>query len=160
MGEKPAIEAKVVKLLDAANDLQEKLSAIYTEIGLLLTGGDGMGVKLRSWEQAWDVLWCARYAPGEEHRYVWQYARDRAQSKRLLRTLPLEELEARARRFLGDDDPFYVRARHSFSVFVASINAHAAPSAAPSQAPADCHHTPRCRSDQQHTARRQRELRT
>ena len=58
--------------------------------------------------------------------------------------------------FLCSEEPFVLRARHSFAVFVASINAlpglHV-------PVPIGCAHTPPCGSEQTHTARRQQELR-
>ena len=115
-------------------------------------GGPGMGALLARLEAHFDACWCARY----QSPYVWAHFKDKPQMKRLLKTLTVEEIEARMVSFLCSEEPFVLRARHSFAVFVASINAlpglHV-------PVPIGCAHTPPCGSEQTHTARRQQELR-
>ena len=45
--------------------------------------------------------------------------------KRLLKLLEFGELVRRMGVYLRSDDPFYVKSRHGFGVFVATINSHA-----------------------------------
>jgi hypothetical protein len=85
--------------------------------------------------------------------------------KRLVRMIGVDELKARFVRYVKNDDPFYVKARHPFGLFVSSVNTHAAQGQAAEDlelsaaAPADCRHSPPCRSDVEHTRRRQQDLR-
>jgi len=154
--------ARLVKLVDVLRDLQFKLDAITDEIALLLRGEKTSGDHLKELEGAFDLAWCAEYAPGQQGRYVWVKARDRGNWKRLLQSLDAAELKDRICVYLQNKDPFFVRGRHSFGLFVASINQHAKPQPIQTRAHSalmDCFHEPPCRSDEEHTARRSAELR-
>ena len=153
--------AKIGKLLEAGRDLHAKLGDILTEIDALLGGAAGIGAAMGRAMGTFDALWGERYASGQPGRYVWRQAPDRAQIKRLIKFLGVEELEARMARYLRDSDPFCVRSRHGFSVFVSSINAYAAPGGdRPQAAPVfGCDHDPRCGSDQEHTQKHVAEMR-
>lgn len=119
--------AKVRKLLEVAQQRHTELGSVLKEIDTLLGGGVGIGDLLKQAEKAFEAAWSSRY-PGA---YLWQYAKDRMQMKRLIQSLGLEELGARFGRYVRNDDPFFTRARHSFGAFVASVNQHAAEGAAP-----------------------------
>lgn len=71
---------------------------------------------------------CKRWA--EHHpneKYIVNGPKDIGALKRLLAAgLTVDDLEARIVRYLQTDDKFYASARHSFGVFVASVNAHGA----------------------------------
>jgi hypothetical protein len=156
--------AKVVKLVGVQKELTEKLLAVNQEIDELLGGGAGVAELMKQFERTFDELWCARYANGERGRYVWRFAVDRPNLKRLLRTLGLEELTARATRYMRNADPFIVRSRHPFGLFVSGINTYAAEAPGGEltlEAPAvhDCRHSPACKSDQEHTRRKLAEMR-
>jgi len=161
------LRRKLVPLVTLQKELTEKLQAVTTEIDTLLGGGVGMGQKLKDCEAAFDQAWCERYAPGQRGRYVWAYQRDRPQMKRLITMLGVDELKIRMANYLVNDEAFYMRARHSFGAFVSSVNAHA--KAAPvngsvqafelDEAPADCRHTPRCRTDVEHTQKTKQDVR-
>ncbi len=158
-----ALIAKVTKLLEVQKDYLDKLNALSQEIDQLFGGGAGTAVNLKVLEHAFDEQWCLRYAPGRRGCYVWQFARDRAHLKRLLRRLSVEEITARMRRYIGNEDPFYVRARHPFGLFVTSVNSHAEEGTVSEPLelapPSDCRHTPVCISDQEHTRKVMREAR-
>lgn len=158
-----AAVAKLVKVLGVGRELHGKLGEILDELDALLGGKPGIAAALKEFEGIYDALWCERYAKGEHGRYVWRYVQDRPHTKRLLKTLGLEELSRRADVYLRSNDPFYLKARHPFGLFVSSINSHAAPSSTPdlelSAPPADCRHVPLCASDQEHTRRRSAEMR-
>ena len=154
---------KIQKLMDTLVDLRGKEQAVLDEIAELAGGGDGIGAKLKTFETGWQVAWSGRY---EGATYAFQYASDRPQEKRLLKLFGMEELLARAARYITDDDPFYVRNRHPFRLFVSAVNKYAAErpgngTAASEDAewdrPIGCQHTPPCRSDSEHTQRRLRE---
>jgi hypothetical protein len=155
----PAGQAKLARLLAEAKELHGKLGDIHAEIDALLGGGTGIAAQLKQFEAAYDALWCARYAKGETGRYVWTFIRDRPAIKRLIKTLGVEELERRAATYLASSEPFYTQNRHTFSLFVSSINSHARAAAADfTLAPTGCEHVPACKSDQEHTKRRRLEL--
>lgn len=159
-------QVTVLKLLGVVKEEYGKLGELLQEIDDLLGGGAGSAARLKMAEIGFDVAWCSRYAPGQENKYVWNYGRDRVQMKRLIKMLGVEELVTRFGRFVVSDDPFYVRNRHAFGVFVANVNGFTEDRVAPAEfelggAPtvADCRHTPRCRDDQTHTALKGKELR-
>lgn len=159
--------AKVVKLLTVLRDLDEKRAAVMAEIDTVLEGKASIGDLMREFSEHFDRLWGERYAGGQTGHYIWTYAKDKPHVKRLIQTLGVEELKARAVTYLRNDDAFYARARHSFGAFVASINSHAAPAAPVAGGgddydlrPADCRHVPPCRTDQEHTKRKMSEMRS
>lgn len=163
---KGATVAKAVKLLELAYQKFSEGDELLAEARALLEGQPGIGDKLKAVERAFDAAWCARYAPGQHGRYVWQYVKDRPQMKRLLKSLTVEQLEERMLNYIRDEDAFYIKARHSFGLFVSSINRWASEGDAPAEMqlepgarPFACVHVPACKSDAEHTARRNRELR-
>lgn len=154
---------KLQKLLPLAIELHEKLGATLREMEDLAGGGAGVAAKLKQVEFAWQTAWSARYHTD----YVFNFARDRGHWKRLLhihRFTP-EDLQVRILNYIRNDDPFYAGKRHPFNIFVASINAHTGAADAPEEltleAPtvSDCRHSPRCRSDQEHTRKKLEEMR-
>lgn len=152
---------KVKKLLAALRQVREQEQAIVDELDTILGGGVSIGELMVQGRKAWEAAYATRYKGGG---YLWQMQRDMPNMKRLVKTLGIEELAARFGRFIRKDDDFYIRNRHAFGVFVSSVNEHAAASAGPIddlelEPPADCKHSPPCKSDQEHTAKRMRELR-
>lgn len=152
----------LTKLLRELRELQAKTYEIGEEMNRILEGKAGIGSQLRELETAFDAAWGMRYAGGATGQYVWNRSRDVPMAKRLLKALTLEELTARAVRYVRSEDPFYGRARHPFNLFVQSINTHADSGAdlqLEAEAPGDCKHRPRCKTDAQHTRARSTELR-
>lgn len=129
------------KLVTELRETQAKSYALLEEIDRVLGGGAGIGELLKRFREAFDLAWCARYAPGQQNRYVWSHMRDTSNMKRLLRTLALEDIERRIVNYMKNDEPFYVNARHNFSVFFASINSHAGQAERPEWT---CPSTPPC----------------
>ena len=153
------VDRKVLaRLVEAARVLAEQQAAILRELDALAAGRPGIGHQIRAVQAGFDAVWCVRYAPGAEKCYVWSHTKDGASIKRLLRTLTVDEVLARAARYLANDDAFYVRARHGFAVFVATINAHTTPSPRREISAVGCHHEPACLSDADHTSRQMAEL--
>lgn len=156
--------AALAKLLPLAKELHEKLGAVLEEVDALAGGGAGISEKTKAIREAFDAAWCDRYAAGEHGRYLWRNPVDAANVKRLTKALGVDELRARIARYIANEDPYVVRARHPFGLFVSGINSYAGPAAAPEDleldAPtvSDCKHVPRCTSDQQHTDRKLRDL--
>ena len=128
------LRARLAKLVEAERELIEQLHDINEEKRRLLNGEPGIADKLRRLEIHFDAMWCARYTPGEVGCYVWSFAKDRAQLKRVIKILSVEEIEMRMTNYVKNDEPFYARARHPFQMFVASINSHAPDMAEPKRA--------------------------
>lgn len=149
--------ATLVKLLETAKELHERQAAILEELDAILGGRAGTAAKLKLLEKGFDELWSARYARGASGHYVWSHAKDRANMKTLLRKMDVDEILARAARYLRSEDGFHARNRHSWGLFVSSINqwtAHAPANGELELEPvADCKHVPPCQSDQEHTRR-------
>lgn len=148
------------KLYAKLRELQAAEYEITEEIGKLLAGGPGTAAMLKRLEGTFERAWEVRY----KGRYLWAYAKDRPQLKRLLARFEAAEIESRMQTYISDGDEFYVKTRHSFGLFVISFNRLASFSTANTLAelvepPADCKHAPRCTSDQEHTRKRTAELR-
>lgn len=148
--------------LDA--DYIDKKTAICKEIDTVLGGGVGMGDILKRLEHHFSEAWQVRY----DTPYAWDFTKDRAQWKRLLKTLSVEDLEIRALNYLRSSDEFYKKARHSFGIFVRSINQLAAEAKDTPDLELrpdgwgpcvrEGKHKPACRSDQEHTKRNRQEM--
>src|SRR5262245_28529308 len=114
---KPRME-KIAKLMTVLGDLREKEQAVLDEIGELAGGGVGIGAKLKVLQESWQRVWTARY----KSPYAFVFAKDVPLQKRLLKQFTQDDLDGRMVRYLADDDPFYVKARHPFGVFVSGVN--------------------------------------
>lgn len=151
---------KVTKLLETQQDLIAKLHDCTREIDNILGGKASIGEILKRLERAFDAAWCARYARGASGRYVWNYTQDRAQWKRLVKSIDVDDLERRIVRYIRNDDQFYVKERHPFRFFAHSVNQWADQGDAPDGFDLDgspvvgCSHQPPCTSDAEHTRRR------
>jgi len=147
---------KVKKLYEALRENQAKGYELLEEIGRVLGGEPGIGALLKEAERAFETGWRSRYPGG----YIWRYTSDRPQMKRLLKVLTVEEIAARSVRFITNDDPFFVKGRHSFGMFVATINQHTA-AADFNQVlpPTDCKHRPHCKTEADCTRRGAADLR-
>jgi hypothetical protein len=153
------------KVLDDALKAAIALRAAYRKLGdelerieALLDGRQTVGQLVRRLFTSWAEVWGQSY--GE--KYVFSNQRDAGLFRRLLVTLPPEEVERRMRRYLASDDAFFVKNRHALNVFAGSINQHGTSKAAPAldfEPPVSCRHSPPCVSDAAHTAKVQRELR-
>lgn len=154
---------KVRMLVCAWRVEHDKSTAILEELETILVGGVGIGDLLKHAENTFGLLWKGRY----QSAYVWNYAKDRAQLKRLIKTLGPAEVDLRMARYIRNADPFFASKRHPFGLFVATVVQHAAPNDSPQasedlelSAPVvDCRHMPPCASDRVHTKRRAAEMR-
>lgn len=145
--------ATILRLLDLKHELHEKQLAIDAEIRALITGEDGIGVKLKRLGRHYSETWETRYGTP----YVFAFAKDTPQWKRLLRSMSVEELEARVVSFIRSDDKFYLQTRHAFGVFVKSINSLAGLPARGATV-VGCGHEPACADGAACTARKYQEL--
>lgn len=149
---------RAAKLLETARDLQEKQGQVIDELRKIIAGEAPIGDLTRALSNHYLVIWEARYGS----KYQWQGAKDSVAAKRLVQSLGVEDLKSRATRFLKDDDPFYVKARHPFALFASNVNRYIAEKVEPLilEAPVveGCKHQPPCQSDQTHTQRRRRDM--
>lgn len=152
------------------NEYRDKEDAIDGEVERLLQGGAGIGALLKRFQQHFDRYWGVRYAGGETGKYVWNFAKDVPQQKRLIAKLAIDELERRVMVYLMDADEYYVKARHPFGLFVTNVNRFAERAGEQSDAFAlraptsgDCardgKHQPPCKDDQEHTRRKMADIR-
>ncbi len=112
---------KAITLVSALADKLKEVELLRAELAAVLGGHPGIGDKLSECESTFGALWKLEYGTD----YVWSRLKDRAQWKRLLLTLSVEELGARSASFMANKEPFYVKQRHSFGTFVATVNSHA-----------------------------------
>lgn len=154
--------ARIGKLVEVLRDLQAKTYEVTEEMQRLLAGEAGIGDRLKQVETAWRAAWSSRY----HGDYVFTFAKDRPQIKRLLKTFTAEDLQVRMLNYIRNDDRYFVERRHPFGLFVSTINQHAPAGdpdfgleAADEFRPIGCKHEPPCRNDQQHTQKRMSELR-
>lgn len=161
--QRTAALANAAKLLAVAQEVHGKLGDIIAELDGILGGKAGIGAEMKQLASTFDRLWSERYARGEMGRYVWGGKKDNAQLKRLIKMLGLAEAERRVGAYIASDDDFFRKHRHSFGMFVSTINQHASTDriefSLDAPAPAGCKHTPPCKTDQEHTRRRRDELR-
>jgi len=148
---------KLKKLHDALRENQAHSYELLEEIGRVLGGEPGIGALLKDAERLFDQAWQTRY-PGV---YVWRYAADRANMKKLIKALGVVEIGARAKVYIRNSDPYYLKRRHCFEVFVASINQHGIiyADALELTKPSDCKHAPRCKTEADCTRRGAADLR-
>ncbi len=139
-----------------------KMEQLLDEMDALLGGKAGIGETLRQMEAAFDAAWSTRYAANESGRYIWNFVQDRAQMKRMIREVGIEDLPRRFVAFIADEDAYLAKHRHQFGLFVRNVNAYArsnghafelAPEAT------GCTHTPKCQSEQLCTKRGMKEMR-
>lgn len=146
------ILATIAKLHDQVNALKRRVEGGPNPIKEVLT--------------EFDLKWVASYfKPGSNAHYEFNRSIDPAHVKRLLKTMDVATLKARIARYFRDREPFLVKNRHPFNLFVSRINAYAIsgpanemPAASAEPVPG-CEHTPPCGTDVEHTRRRMADLR-
>lgn len=152
-------------LLKQIRATQDKLAEQVDALEAALLGEATIGQEAKAALAHFKTAWEKRYR-GE--RYVPNYASEIPACKRMLAGVTLEDLKARQLRYLHDADPFYVKAKHPLGLFEKHLNkygtgqyhgASLADGEADLFGPVDCGHTPRCRSDAEHTRKQMAELR-
>lgn len=141
------IELTIAKLHDQVSTLRSATA-----------GENPVGKAIAYWQQSWKGRYRADYELTKA---------DAGNFKRLVTKHGLGELCARLNRYLHDHDNFLERQKHPLSIFFSRVNTYASPIAGAGpfdvdtemEPPPDCRHSPRCKSDQEHTRRRQQELR-
>ncbi|MHB1260375.1 MAG: hypothetical protein ACYC2H_01530 [Thermoplasmatota archaeon] len=146
---------RIAKLFETLVEVETKAAEVRDEIGKLLRGEPAMGDLLKEALAYFATSWEIRY----RSKYAWRNTIDVPQMKRLLKLLGLAELKTRVSSYLASNDDFFKRARHSFGMFVSTVNQHAGQGVDADDelelaaAPADCRHKPSCRTDIEHTSR-------
>lgn len=142
--------ARAEKLLEVAIEHHAKAFDCIQEARKILNGESTIGDGLKVVEKLWGEEFNRRYASN----YVWQYAKDRAQWKRLLKSSTVDVVQARVLAYFNDQDPYLTRARHPFGLFVSRFNTYATELTGEltlQTAPVGCKHNPPCVSEQAHT---------
>jgi hypothetical protein len=156
-----AADARLRKLYEAASEHHSKTGEILVELGKALNGEKGIGHILKELQRDLSAIWAVRYHAD----YVWNFKLDTPPMKRLIKTLKPDDIRARWQTYLNSGDPYYAQARHGFSLFASQVNRFAGLTPAGEldlsvDTPADCKHTPRCKTDQEHTRKRSADLRS
>lgn len=106
--------AKLLKLVDALNELDQKRSAIMSEMAVLLSGGEGIGAKLGRLKAAWCAIWTERH----HEKCAFDHVKHTAFLKeKLLKGFTEEQIIAKFQSYIANDEAYYVRARHPFGLF-------------------------------------------
>lgn len=145
---------RLAKLADAFRANQAKGYELFEEMQAVLAEEATPGQLARRALETFGKLWTERY----KAKFLASHARDLASLKRILKTLSVEDIEGRMRAYLKDQDRFIASTNHSLPLFVSSANKYANASRPPDP-PTDCTHEPSCRSDVEHTKRRNEQLR-
>ena len=138
--------------------IEKRAADVATMLEARLEGSATAGEKMKQVTDAFVDLWARRY----RSKYVFAGGKDATAVKRLLGVLEVEEILRRIPRYIANDDPFYVKVKHSLSMFASTINQHGATVDQGGEQAAgavDCKHQPPCRSDVEHTRRVNAELR-
>lgn len=149
-----ALLEKKAEILDTAF---EQCCLLDAEIMALVSGGETIGMKLRTLRGVYVTGWEARYrkacvyTDAENNRHLKSF---------LAQGLTVDDLSDRLRVYLASDDPFYVKVRHAFRNFVDNINSFVGLPLPPSERAVGCAHVPPCDSAAAHTERSMRELRS
>lgn len=135
----------LTKLFEALKANHLEADEIMAEVDRVLGGKLSRAEELKEAEKHFDLCWTGRYARSPQEHYVWNFARDRPNMKRLLKNLSMDELKDRMTNYLHSSDPFYQRSKHPFGIFVSSINSHtnSMPKSDRDEA-VQCRHEPTC----------------
>ncbi len=144
------------KQVDAAWDRIEKaqreLDDAISAYAALRAGNKTAGQQAQALIKDFIASWEKKYAG---QTYVANWPRDTKAIKTMLKTLDAKDIEYRMTMFLQSSDRFYVEGRHDLAMFPSAANKFVPRSDLFSASgPVDCEHSPRCSSDQAHTARK------
>lgn len=137
--------------------IEKRAADVAAMLEARLEGSATAGEQMKRITDAFVELWARRYRT----KYVFAGGKDATAVKRLLAVLDVDEILKRVPRYIANDDPFYVKVRHSLTMFASTINQHGPTSDQGGHAAGaiDCKHTPPCQSDVEHTRRVNAELR-
>lgn len=139
----------------------EELTAELDALEAGVNGEKTPGQRANAMIAAWSARWQSKYRTG----YVLAArAKAIAGFMRLFKaSMTDEDIMGRMDAYLKSTDRFYSEARHSLDLFFTSVNKFSGTPVDDAdflQAPViNCSHTPRCKSDQEHTRKRAAEMR-
>lgn len=151
---------KLAKLIPFMREEWEKLGAMLDEFDALTGGKAAIADRLKEVETGWAELWSSIH----KEPWVWpDYARSRGQIKTLFRKgLSVRQILSRASVYITGDNEYYLRRKHPWDLFVATINEHvrAGGDGDLAERPSGCKHDPPCKDQFEHTKKRQADLTT
>lgn len=113
-------KATLIKLFDALRECREKEDAVLAEIATLLSGGEGIGDKLKRLK----VFWCATWQERHHEPFDFDHAKHTAFLKKKLALHAEEIITAKMYSFLMGHEPAAEKARHPFGWFMAGFNSY------------------------------------
>lgn len=169
MGASEAVQKELAKLRKLAGELLEQADRLDAVLNEQPTEGKIAHGLVTSFGDLWEHKYRAKYA-------VPNWAAATTNMKRLVKQMGAAEVALRMSRYLASSDGFYVQAKHPLPMFISAVNKFATRGSSlldddpmrttqttdddlESAAPADCRHRPACRTDEEHTRKRARELR-
>jgi hypothetical protein len=141
---------KIEPMISHLEQLLAKSHDLLRDIKLAVAGENPVAV-LRSY---YGAAWKGKYG----RDYVWNWAADSGQLKRLLKSMTVEEIQTRMVVYLSDDDLFYNKNQHPFGLFSSRVNAFTPSVTVRAFSASGCHHQPLCKTDVEHTRRHREEL--
>jgi hypothetical protein len=157
-----AIDKKFEAFLARGRKMVEELAAELDTMEALAAGEATPEQRanrlIKIWGDKWQRRYRAAYIVGNRGKVI-------AAFKRIFKAqLDDTDIAARMDGYLASSDRFYTEARHSLDLFFGAVNKFSGTPVADDEAfltapVADCRHTPRCKSDQEHTRKRAQEMR-
>jgi hypothetical protein len=142
------------RLIANIKDSLEKAETAVAELQALTAGDNPTYQTMKHWQAKYSFQYGIKY----EFSKV-----DTGNLKRLALKYGAADMQARIDRYLADADDFLIRQRHPLSIFLTRINTYAPQTSTAAfdmaAIPVDCRHSPRCRTDQEHTRKKTAELR-
>lgn len=111
----------ILKLHEKFADVLLNAVELNKEILAVLHKEPTIGDKLKEFQTAFSNAWEVRY----REPYQFAFVKDVPQMKRLLKQFTMEQLARRISRYVQNEDPFFRKNRHTFGLFVSTINQHA-----------------------------------
>lgn len=156
-------QAKVKAITPLLEKFREQLAAAHDtleDMRHLVSSDVSIADEMKRLQKVFCDLWAIRY----RSVYAWQYVRESPSLKRLLKGLGATDLEARIHKYIRNDDHFFTKNRHTFGIFVTTVNQHAVESPKGAFAleggarPVGCRHEPACDDPAACTALRLQQL--
>lgn len=122
------VKQQVTRIIKAMHEdwsaFSERQEAGFRELDNLLSGGIGIGERMKHVETEFAAAWATRY---QGDKYVFDYPAGRKMMKTLIVTKGLDhaEIARRAWVYIKSDEPGLQRARHPFLWFLKGINQYA-----------------------------------
>lgn len=109
---------KVISLVEHICELREQESALIQEVMTILAGGEPLGMRLKKLKAQWCDLWQERH----KEKCAFDHVSHTGGLKKKLLTYGDDVVRAKMVSYLASDDPYYVRARHPFGLFLKTFD--------------------------------------